>query len=115
MSHLVFGTKVCYIESTNELQNIALSFVLISIHCEFASRDEDYVYYFYLVPFGKRSNTIAHYSGVFYPLFMILQNIFHGAMALDQLYTTRPTPKYSGSRTPIQGLYLCGSGAHPGE
>ncbi|XP_067948100.1 pyridine nucleotide-disulfide oxidoreductase domain-containing protein 2-like [Watersipora subatra] len=41
-------------------------------------------------------------------------NIFHGAMALDQLYLTRPTPKYSGCRTPIDGLYLCGSGAHPG-
>lgn len=35
-------------------------------------------------------------------------------MALDQLYATRPTPKYSGSNTPIDGLYLCGSGAHPG-
>ncbi|KAF6036446.1 PYROXD2 [Bugula neritina] len=41
-------------------------------------------------------------------------NIFHGAMALDQLYLTRPTPKFSGSVTPVQGLYICGSGAHPG-
>lgn len=35
-------------------------------------------------------------------------------MSLDQLYATRPTPKHSGSRTPVTGLYLCGSGAHPG-
>ncbi|XP_067995678.1 pyridine nucleotide-disulfide oxidoreductase domain-containing protein 2 isoform X4 [Melanerpes formicivorus] len=41
-------------------------------------------------------------------------NIFHGAMSLDQLYFTRPAPSYSGYRSPIPGLYLCGSGAHPG-
>ncbi|XP_051055824.1 pyridine nucleotide-disulfide oxidoreductase domain-containing protein 2 isoform X2 [Phodopus roborovskii] len=41
-------------------------------------------------------------------------NIFHGAMSLDQLYFARPVPQYSGYRCPIQGLYLCGSGAHPG-
>ncbi|XP_061492294.1 pyridine nucleotide-disulfide oxidoreductase domain-containing protein 2 isoform X2 [Rhineura floridana] len=41
-------------------------------------------------------------------------NIFHGAMSLDQLYFARPVPSYSSYRSPIQGLYLCGSGAHPG-
>ncbi|XP_067393116.1 pyridine nucleotide-disulfide oxidoreductase domain-containing protein 2 [Emydura macquarii macquarii] len=41
-------------------------------------------------------------------------NIFHGAMSLDQLYFARPVPLYSGYRSPIPGLYLCGSGAHPG-
>ncbi|XP_053160379.1 pyridine nucleotide-disulfide oxidoreductase domain-containing protein 2 [Hemicordylus capensis] len=41
-------------------------------------------------------------------------NIFHGAMSLDQLYFARPVPFYSSYRSPIQGLYLCGSGAHPG-
>ncbi|XP_041065773.1 pyridine nucleotide-disulfide oxidoreductase domain-containing protein 2 [Carcharodon carcharias] len=41
-------------------------------------------------------------------------NIFHGAMSLDQLYMTRPLPSYSNYRSPIKGLYLCGSGAHPG-
>ncbi|XP_028744690.1 LOW QUALITY PROTEIN: pyridine nucleotide-disulfide oxidoreductase domain-containing protein 2 [Peromyscus leucopus] len=41
-------------------------------------------------------------------------NIFHGAMSLDQLYFARPVPQHSGYRCPIQGLYLCGSGAHPG-
>ncbi|XP_068875915.1 pyridine nucleotide-disulfide oxidoreductase domain-containing protein 2 isoform X1 [Aphelocoma coerulescens] len=41
-------------------------------------------------------------------------NIFHGGMSLDQLYFARPAPSYSGYRSPIPGLYLCGSGAHPG-
>ncbi|XP_041517694.1 pyridine nucleotide-disulfide oxidoreductase domain-containing protein 2 isoform X2 [Microtus oregoni] len=41
-------------------------------------------------------------------------NIFHGAMSLDQLYFARPVPQHSGYRCPVQGLYLCGSGAHPG-
>ncbi|XP_055976823.1 pyridine nucleotide-disulfide oxidoreductase domain-containing protein 2 [Sorex fumeus] len=41
-------------------------------------------------------------------------NIFHGAMALDQLYFTRPVPLHSIYRCPLPGLYLCGSGAHPG-
>lgn len=42
------------------------------------------------------------------------QNIFHGAMSLDQLYFARPVPAYSSYQSPIQGLFLCGSGAHPG-
>ncbi|EYC21034.1 hypothetical protein Y032_0020g192 [Ancylostoma ceylanicum] len=41
-------------------------------------------------------------------------NIFHGSMSLDQLYFTRPTSRYSNYTTPIKGLFLCGSGAHPG-
>ncbi|KFV42737.1 Pyridine nucleotide-disulfide oxidoreductase domain-containing protein 2, partial [Tyto alba] len=45
---------------------------------------------------------------------LCLQNIFHGGMSLDQLYFARPAPSYSGYRSPISGLYLCGSGAHPG-
>ncbi|XP_048865099.1 pyridine nucleotide-disulfide oxidoreductase domain-containing protein 2 [Brienomyrus brachyistius] len=41
-------------------------------------------------------------------------NIFHGAMSLDQLYLVRPLPSVSDYRSPIKGLYLCGSGCHPG-
>uniref|UniRef100_A0A914XJX4 Amine oxidase domain-containing protein n=1 Tax=Plectus sambesii TaxID=2011161 RepID=A0A914XJX4_9BILA len=41
-------------------------------------------------------------------------NIFHGSMSLDQLYWTRPVKNFANYRTPIKGLYLCGSGAHPG-
>ncbi|XP_047668398.1 pyridine nucleotide-disulfide oxidoreductase domain-containing protein 2 [Tachysurus fulvidraco] len=41
-------------------------------------------------------------------------NIFHGAMSLDQLYLARPLPSIAHYRTPVKGLYLCGSGSHPG-
>lgn len=41
-------------------------------------------------------------------------NIFHGEMTLDQLAFLRPARALSRYRTPVQGLYLCGSGVHPG-
>ncbi|GAA2436534.1 NAD(P)/FAD-dependent oxidoreductase [Actinomadura vinacea] len=41
-------------------------------------------------------------------------NIYHGAMTLDQLLTGRPAHGLGDYRTPIEGLYLCGSGTHPG-
>lgn len=41
-------------------------------------------------------------------------HIFHGEMTLDQQYVLRPVPGWGRYRTPIPGLYLCGSGSHPG-
>jgi phytoene dehydrogenase-like protein len=41
-------------------------------------------------------------------------NIFHGAMSLDRLLHLRPLPGWSRYRTPIDGLWLCGAGTHPG-
>ena len=41
-------------------------------------------------------------------------HILHGEPALDQLFTMRPTLGWAQYRTPIDGLYLCGSGTHPG-
>ena len=41
-------------------------------------------------------------------------DIFHGALGLDQLWAARPVLGYGDYRTPVRGLYLCGSGAHPG-
>ncbi|HUG91741.1 MAG TPA: NAD(P)/FAD-dependent oxidoreductase [Planctomycetaceae bacterium] len=41
-------------------------------------------------------------------------NIFQGAMSLGQLVSLRPVPGWSDYRTPVRGLYLCGSAAHPG-
>lgn len=41
-------------------------------------------------------------------------NIFHGRMTLDQMYNMRPVPGFADYRTPLKGLYMCGSGTHPG-
>ena len=41
-------------------------------------------------------------------------NIFHGDLRLEQLFFMRPIAGWSQYRTPIDGLYLCGAGAHPG-
>ncbi|MEO1281632.1 MAG: NAD(P)/FAD-dependent oxidoreductase [Pseudomonadota bacterium] len=41
-------------------------------------------------------------------------DIFHGQLGLDQLFSNRPVLGYGNYRMPVKGLYLCGSGAHPG-
>jgi phytoene dehydrogenase-like protein len=41
-------------------------------------------------------------------------DIFHGRLSLDQLYAARPILGYADYRSPVPGLYLCGSGTHPG-
>jgi phytoene dehydrogenase-like protein len=38
----------------------------------------------------------------------------HGQLLLDQMFFMRPLPGWSGHRTPVDGLYLCGSGVHGG-
>jgi phytoene dehydrogenase-like protein len=41
-------------------------------------------------------------------------NIFHGDLNVEQLFSMRPLPAWSRYRSPVDGLYLCGAGAHPG-
>jgi phytoene dehydrogenase-like protein len=41
-------------------------------------------------------------------------HIFHGELALDQLFTMRPLLGYGRYDSPIRGLHLCGAGTHPG-
>ena len=41
-------------------------------------------------------------------------HIFHGELALDQLFTMRPLLGWARYRTPIRALYMCGAGTHPG-
>ncbi|MDQ3871346.1 MAG: NAD(P)/FAD-dependent oxidoreductase [Chloroflexota bacterium] len=41
-------------------------------------------------------------------------NIFQGELALEQLFLNRPVPGWARYRTPLRGLWLCGSAAHPG-
>ena len=41
-------------------------------------------------------------------------DIFHGALQLDQMFSARPMLGYGNYRGPLKGLYMCGSGTHPG-
>ena len=41
-------------------------------------------------------------------------DIFHGALTLDQLFSARPMLGHGNYRGPLQGLYMCGAGTHPG-
>ena len=41
-------------------------------------------------------------------------NIFHGELTMDQLLFNRPVPGYAQYRSPVEGLYMCGSSTHPG-
>jgi len=41
-------------------------------------------------------------------------NIFHGDLSLEQLFFMRPVAGWAAYRTPVDGVYLCGAGAHPG-
>ena len=41
-------------------------------------------------------------------------NIFQGELTIDQLMFNRPFPGYSQYRGPVKGMYMCGSGTHPG-
>ena len=41
-------------------------------------------------------------------------NIFHGDISLQQMFFMRPLPRWAQYRTPIENLYLCGAGTHPG-
>jgi phytoene dehydrogenase-like protein len=45
---------------------------------------------------------------------MVGGDIFHGSLHLDQFYAMRPIPGLADHRMPTRGVYLCGSGAHPG-
>jgi phytoene dehydrogenase-like protein len=42
-------------------------------------------------------------------------HIFHGELALDQIFTMRPLLGWARYRMPVKGLYLCGNGTHPGN
>ena len=41
-------------------------------------------------------------------------NIFQGELTMDQLLFNRPFPGYAQYRGPVAGMYMCGSGTHPG-
>jgi len=42
-------------------------------------------------------------------------HIFHGELALDQIFTMRPVLDWARYQAPVKGLFLCGNGTHPGN
>ena len=42
-------------------------------------------------------------------------HIFHGELALDQIFTMRPVLDWARYHTPVKGLFLCSNGTHPGN
>jgi phytoene dehydrogenase-like protein len=67
---------------------------------------------------GFRQSVIAHSAlspaDLEQEFGLIGGDIFHGQLSLDQLWSARPVLGFADYRTPVPGLYLCGSGAHPG-
>jgi phytoene dehydrogenase-like protein len=67
---------------------------------------------------GFRSSVIAHSAlspaDLEREFGLTAGDIFHGALTLDQLWAARPLLGHADYRAPVKGLYLCGSGAHPG-
>jgi len=67
---------------------------------------------------GFRTSVIAHTAlspaDLEEEFGLIGGDIFHGQLSLDQLWSARPVLGHADYRTPVPGLYLCGSGAHPG-
>ena len=67
---------------------------------------------------GFRSSVIAHTAlspaDLEHEFGLVGGDIFHGALSLDQLWSARPLLGYADYRGPMEGLFLCGSGAHPG-
>ena len=41
-------------------------------------------------------------------------DVFHGRLSLEQMFSARPLLGYANYRGPLEGLYMCGSGGHPG-
>jgi phytoene dehydrogenase-like protein len=73
-----------------------------------------------LVRYAPNLKEIIRHSQVLTPLdweqaYSLTEgSIFHGQMGLDQLLFMRPVAGYARYRTPIEGLYLCSAGTHPG-
>ena len=67
---------------------------------------------------GFRASVIAHTAlspaDLEQQFGLVGGDIFHGALSLDQLYSARPMLGYADYRGPLKGLYMCGSGTHPG-
>jgi phytoene dehydrogenase-like protein len=73
-----------------------------------------------LEEYAPRIRSLVRHSEVVTPLDIERRigmpggNIDQGDITPDQIFSLRPVPGWSNYRTPVPGLYLCGSAAHPG-
>ena len=85
-------------------QRNALADVVVEKLSEYASDLPDLILHRQVITPYDLENTYSLTGG----------HIFHGELALDQLFTMRPLLGWAQYRTPLRGLYLCGNGTHPG-
>jgi len=85
-------------------QRDALADVVVETLSEYASDLPDLILHRQVITPQDLENTYSLTGG----------HIFHGELALDQLFTMRPLLGWAQYRTPLRGLYLCGNGTHPG-
>jgi phytoene dehydrogenase-like protein len=78
--------------------------VVIDTLAEYAPNLKDIIIHKHIMTPADIEQTIGISSG----------HIFHGELALQQLFFLRPSPKWSNYRTPVPNLYMCGSSTHPG-
>ncbi len=87
-----------------EEQRVALGDVVVKTLTQFAPNLPELILHHQIITPRDLEDTFA----------LTMGHIFHGELALDQFFTMRPLLDWARYRTPIQNLYLCGSGTHPG-
>jgi phytoene dehydrogenase-like protein len=88
----------------NEEKKAQFLDVVIDTLAEYAPNLRDIILHKHIMTPWDLENTFGLTAG----------HIFHGELALQQLFFLRPSPQWSNYRTPIRNLYMCGSSTHPG-
>jgi phytoene dehydrogenase-like protein len=88
----------------NEQKKAQFLDVVVDTLAEYAPNLKDIILHKHIMTPWDIENIIGITSG----------HIFHGELALQQLFFLRPSPQWSNYRTPIHNMYMCGSSTHPG-
>lgn len=87
-----------------EEQRVALGDIVVKTLAQYAPKLPELILHHQIITPRDLEDTFG----------LTMGHIFHGELALDQFFTMRPLLDWARYRTPIQNLYLCGSGTHPG-
>ncbi len=88
----------------NEEKKAEFLDIVIDTLAEYAPNLKDIILHKHIMTPWDLERTFALPSG----------HIFHGELALQQIFFLRPSPQWSNYRTPVKDLYMCGSSTHPG-